>query len=794
MNPFKSYLLLAFIALLISSAATARQVPNDNERIAALKKEVEPLTKLSLEEVAALVPASSGIHYIGCPNCKGGAQDMGVLLWTYGMGDQVKCRFCQMTFPNAKFPNNMEHLITAPSGAKQVYRYYQDKNGKTHYYEAHAWYERWRWIQKLSTSLAALWSITRDPAYADRAAVILGRFAQVFPDYAVRFDYPNRPVKFFAADQKWPYQGMQPYRGAKWYWWAYNDIPIILAEVYDELQKGYNWKRMDKIIGPNTNQKIIKDLLVKGYEHTAANPETYSNMSPGMYEDMILLGKIVRDPKIAADGLKRFQEFIKVGFFADGWWKEGTVSYHDQTINNLRNVIKVAQLDPATMPFYQKAYSVTRDAILPNGRKIPINDTWPYERTPGKPTDKTVSRLWSALGNAAIGTGAGKDQFLLNLNWSGNYGHSHYDNGSIILYAQGQELLSDLGYTHTKYRAWTIQTPSHNTVVIDQKGQDIGTMEKPATGRLLFYDDTDPHVKAIDLDASPAYGAAKTYRRRLVIVHVAPGKDYVLDRFDVEGGDTHDWFLHGNAEQEGTLELSDVTLSNNHLPAYAFLKDVQSGNADGPWTATWRYDHSGLRTHNLSGKGAQVFRFRSAAIRPAGEDDNKLDDFMRSGIMQRHSGGKSSFIALHEPFSTEPWIDKIAQEGAEIVVNYQLDGKSVTDRIGVVDGSITVRSTAGWRYSSGKQQTGAVVAYDNANGKWRLQLDKNVPEVDYVRLDLPGGSTRYYRVLAIDGKWLQLQDDPGFSLEGEHLKFYTFPHDEYRGALKYTLFEKIARP
>lgn len=790
MNSFKSYLLLAFIALLSCSTVAARQGTAGNAHIAALKKEVEPLVKLSLEEVAALVPAGSGIHFIGCPNCRAGAQDMGVLVWTYGMGDLVKCRFCQMTFPNTKFPNNMEHAIIAPSGAKQVYRYYQDKNGKTHYYEAHAWYERWRWIQKLSTSLAELWTLTKDPVYADRAAVILGRFAQVFPDYAVRFDYPGRPVQFFAADQKWPYQGMQPYRGAKWYWWGYNDIPIILAEVYAELQKDYDWKRMDKIIGPHTDQQIVKDLLVKGYEHTAANPETYSNMSPGMYEDMITLGRIIKEPKIAEDGLKRFQEFIKVGFFADGWWKEGTVSYHDQTINNLNNVIRSARLDSSAMPFYQKAYSVSRDAILPDGRKIPINDTWPYQKTPGKPTAQTVSRLWSALGNAAIGTGREKDQFMLNLNWSGNYGHSHYDNGSIILYAQGQELLSDLGYTHTKYRAWTTQTPSHNTVVIDQKDQDAGTMQKPATGRLMFYDDTDPHVKAVDLDASPAYSVAKTYRRRLAIIHVAPGKDYVVDRFDVEGGNTHDWFLHGNAEQEGTLEINGVTLSGNQIPAYTFLKDVKSGKANGFWTATWRYDKSGLRTYNLAEKGTQVFRFRSPSIRPAGEDDNKLDDFMRSGIMLRHTGGKSSFVALHEPFATKSWIDKVSQKGTEIVVEYRLDGKSVTDRIRMDEGSVTVRSTAGWAYSSGAQKTGSVLAYDHTDGKWRLQLDRNAPKVDFIRLDLPGGSTRYYKVAAVEGAWLQLQDDPGFTLDAGYLKFYTFPHDEYRGALKYTLFQK----
>jgi len=54
-------------------------------------------------------------------------------------------------------------------------------------------------------------------------------------------------LNFFAADQKWPYKGLTPYRGAKWRWWGYDDIPVNLANVYDILAAGYDWKRMDTV-------------------------------------------------------------------------------------------------------------------------------------------------------------------------------------------------------------------------------------------------------------------------------------------------------------------------------------------------------------------------------------------------------------------------------------------------------------------------------------------------------------------------------------------------------------------
>jgi hypothetical protein len=61
--------------------------------------------------------------------------------------------------------------------------------------------------------------------------------------------------------------------------------------------------------------------------------------------------------------------------------------------------------------------------------------------------------------------------------------------------------------------------------------------------------------------------------------------------------------------------------------------------------------------------------------------------------------------------------------------------------------------------------------------------------VNYIRIDLPNGSTRYYQVAKSLGKTLELVDDPGFIIEKDgKLKFLTFPHDEYTGQLKFTVF------
>jgi hypothetical protein len=795
--------------------------------IEKLKASVESLMKLSPDEVIAEVPAAANILYLGCPNCSGGSEEGERQRWHWepGMGATVRCNYCGMVFPNEKFPDNREKVIIAPSGAKQVYRYYENPNGRTYYFEAHTWNIRSRRLQTMAEQLARLWFATRDNSYGDRAAAIAGRFAQVFPDWAVHFDYPNTPVRFFPADQRWPYEGLQPYRGSKWSDWGYHDIPASFVNVYDILQAGYDWKRMDTLIGPGTDRRIENDLLRLAYDFTTANPEIYSNMSPGMYRDMLRLGRIVGDPAMVHEAVKRFREFFSMRFFADGWWNEGTTSYHNQTIGGLKTVSDAIKgyTDPAGwrgerfenpdlakgIPLYDKALQIQTDAVLPDGRPLPVNDTWGRSR--GAKTGHTVSHLWPSLGDAVLGTGEGDDQIMLNVNWSGNYGHSHYDNGSIILYAAGEELLSDIGYTHTKYRGWTIHTASHNTVVIDQAEQDKG---RSAAGRLMFYDDTDPHVKVIDVDASPAYPQAKIYRRRLILVHTAPGRDYIVDRFDVEGGEDHDWFLHGMCEQEGTLvtsipadnpvgtlvpdwggknipeQQSDTDPKRFH--AYTYLRDIREGRASEEWwTAIWKYDRAGLCTHIFSPAGTRIFRFRSPSIRPADEDGNRLDNYMSAGIIQRHSGKTSVFTAVHEPFRDAPWIESIQAINGTLVIRYSLNNKKAEDKVFLNNDEVKVTSSEGWRYYSGGRHSGNVEALEYDDGKWILRLDQKVPEVKYIRLELSDGGTRYYPVRTVRGRLLELEDDPGFTLDKKSgmVSFHTFPQDKHAMPLRYSIFE-----
>jgi len=791
--------------------------------IETLKRNVAESMARSPKELYDLVPAASGIYFVGCPNCDGGSQESGVFDYSLDLGDRGRCRFCDMVFPNEQFPNNRELVIAAPSGAQQVYRWYEAPDGRQHFFEAHAWTQRWQWTQNQALLLANLYTLTGDPEYGDRAAAIVGRYAQVYPDYPVRYDYPFRPKKFYPADQKPPYGDLEPYRGAKFYWWGYADIPERLALAYDLLAAGPSFERQRELLGEDIRERIERDLIRLGYEFTSAHEDSYSNMSPGMYHDMIVAGRVIGAPEMVHEAVERFRTLVTQKFFFDGWWCEGAPSYHAQTVGNLQRVADAAEgydtpeswtgtrlrtLDlAAEVPMLAKALRVSRDAVLPDGRMVPINDTWSTDHR--DPTQTAASVLWPALGHAALGAGSGDAQFQAHLNWSGGFGHPHADNGSMFLYAFGRELISDLGYTHTRYRNWTINTASHNVVVVDMRSQPLGSAAAPTTGNLRCFDDSNPHVRFADVDASPAYPGCKTYRRRLVHVHAGDGLDYVVDVFDVEGGETHDWFLHGSADEEGALESSldfpttveslvpgwggraepqneqELDVRGERFHPYGFLWSAKSAEAPARMTATWRYGSDGLRAHLFPENGATAYRFASPAIRGAKEIDADLAKHLRHGLMLRHAGPRSRFVAVHEPFRGATWIEGVEWDGSTLRV--QRGG--VEDTIRLDHERVTVSSSEGWAYDSGTPYTGQVAALERGE-TFVLRTDRPLPGVPFVRLTFEGGRSFLYRVKVVEGDRLILAEDPGFEFDAESktTRFLYFPHDTFSGVPTYTVY------
>ncbi len=748
-------------------------------QVASMAKQVEPVMKMARRQLYDLVPTCSGIYYCGCPNCNAGAQEHEIA-WSIAEPNLVRCKYCKMVMPNDKFPANKKIEIVAPSGTKQVYHYHESPDGRQFFFEARGWYGRWSYLNSIGWVLGDLYALTGKEEYADRAALIIGRFAQVFGDYAIRFDYPYRPVRFWPADTKSPIKGFTPFRAAKYYWWAYGDVPDRLIRAYDQIYDSGAFKRQADLLGTDIRRTIEDDFFRAAVVWVRGHPDSLGNMSPGMYADFVVAGRVLGEPAYVHEAVRRARMLMQRQFFFDGWWREGAPSYHAQTIGHMASVTRAARgyTDPPdyqppageqqltdlrlekTIPMIARAKAVLRAFVLPNGRAIPINDTW-WSGNYGA-TKASRSSLWAGVGHAVLGTGEGKTQFQVHLNFSGGYGHTHHDNGSLLLFAHGKELLSDIGYTHTRYRNWTINSASHNLVVVDERSQRQGDLvedltkpedaAKPSDGNLQMMDLRGPPVQVVEVDAQPAYNdRCKTYRRLLVHVHAGPGRDYVVDVFDVVGGSVHDFFLHGCADEDGGLTLSvpcpervetlvpgwggrgtytgegDLDTEGGRLHAYDFIRDVTSTRTAEPFVATFALEDSDvvLRAHVLPAQPLQVFRARSPSVRRARGEDAKLDQYWMPTLMLRRRGKDltSRFVTVLEPARGEGLIRSVRRIGSGpslaleitrsdghdiVVINDKPDARSTVEAGGV---RLEVRGRIG------------VVSMTQAGCRWAYLLD-----------------------------------------------------------------------
>jgi hypothetical protein len=130
------------------------------------------------------------------------------------------------------------------------------------------------------------------------------------------------------------------------------------------------------------------------------------------------------------------------------------------------------------------------------------------------------------------------------LRYGATLNHGSPDEMNVNLYAFGREISFDQGYGWAHHRCgWAHSTVAHNVVVVNEKNQ----LRKAAgSGGSLEQFCQSPRVRVVTADAPMAYSAesVRRYRRLLALVDTGRDASYVLDTFDVAGGDQHDMSQH----------------------------------------------------------------------------------------------------------------------------------------------------------------------------------------------------------------------------------------------------------
>ncbi len=204
-----------------------------------------------------------------------------------------------------------------------------------------------------------------------------------------------------------------------------------------------------------------------------------------------------------------------------------------------------------------------------------------YYRNPessGRSTEPVQFKDWnpSDLRIGHMRTGVYGRESLLLLNASHWRGHNHSDSLNLYYWKNGEAILSDLGYLwdHPE-KIMSSRTLAHNTVVINEKDQ----ITRKRGGDMKYFR-TSNHVKMMEAESS-AYEEASIYRRTTAIIDHGEGRNYVVDFFRVQGGDTQDFVFHLD---NTAYKVSDSSVWKvGEDPLYDFEKIKRASQL-----ATWR--------------------------------------------------------------------------------------------------------------------------------------------------------------------------------------------------------------
>lgn len=576
-------------------------------------------------------------------------------------------------------------------------------------------------------NLALLYEKTKDIKYADKAVILLERFAEAIPKWPVYTNDGSQiavPVTDVKVWTRWSSLGL-------WGSWHHLDLHDgrELAWAYDIVAGSTAVAARSVKVNKDVAKLIENDLLrycveIALHFEQHATPVaglpainySYGNMGGNWLRGVVIFGKIV-DPAFLHVALPRLRDFLRVTFFRDGGWSEASASYHRQIVSNLRIAADdlAGYSDPAGYTFagystrfgetyaatnkrfdnlapwqgleerWQRAQEAYDPFTFPDGIYMATQDTHFGQKNWEFTPKESRSACLFAQRHCVLGQGKDDKQTQLHLTFTGTDGHEHYDSLNMVLWAEGEELLSDGEYRNFGNRPWNMSTAGHNTVVVDEKDQhgrftdrrklgaddavdgigfymyqDYGHGDAYNFGNLQLFNPRRAEVQVIEASGNNAYNteAATTvtrYQRTLLRVQGSSAdRFYVVDVFRVAGGTTHDWMLHGRLQEDYAVS-SSLTLTK--LPATTakrhteFLPTEQTSTAD-----TFHLQFEGasgarVRTTLVGQPGTEVTLGRAPAMRRNGD---------ATFVDVRRLGGDNIFVAVHEPHRGTPEILKVS--------------------------------------------------------------------------------------------------------------------------------------
>lgn len=676
-------------------------------------KQAEECLAFTEQQVRDMITEKAGFLEIKCANCTAGSQG-GQLEWSTDAPDQLTCAYCGHVYPSEKYPMDRVYEHLSPTGQIQSYPYYDGPDGFHHFFQAKIDYHARYYWANMAYNCALAWWKTRDARYARRAVVILHRMAEIYPGLPIHglSDYSFRGPMWAGNEPPFPYLSQK--LGSTWF---YGEIDVDMLQAYDILYDSEEFTRLSAETNVDVRELVKTDLIEAMADFTLTFERHISNMTPSWARRLISAGWIVDRPDYVHEGVNILRRTLNEMFLADGVWSEAAVSYHRQTANGIRSAFTSAHgysdppgytwpptgerlddYDPSTSElFLQKVLTAMDPLAYPDGFYACMHDTWAGDRT--TPSTQPESVLLWGMGHAVLESETGPLAAEAQLHFSGSHGHAHQDPLNLTYWAYGHELVSDLGYTHTKYRRYTASAAAHNLVIVDETPASYGSREVPWAGTLrTWHTGQLCQAVCVDMAGPPSYAVCSTYQRSTVLVNRPDAPAYVVDFFDVHGGSQHDWLMRGSADHDQTadanvplqpLEYSLLGPGRKLVPyineggfdlvaedaanaseepgegarlqfnPYGLIRDLRKAVGLEHFVATFAYvepDKPEMELHVLSAADSEYYLATAPSIKRCNRDSDRVDQVRQPLVIVRRRGEEglqSRFTALLWPYEQE---------------------------------------------------------------------------------------------------------------------------------------------
>lgn len=707
---------------MIRAGAARVRARSEGPRRSARRVSLQPISG-EAAELMEMMPDSNGFRRVASPAAPDANQDRGTgnFKWDPSEPNQMECVRSGKIFPNPdEYPTSGETLFGNQRGEKVAFPYVERRDGVKCYLEPRLWAFQIDHILDRLPEVAR-----RDPSGAAR---VLYELSLRYPGFVQTFDHHWSPSS--VEEDIGP-----PYRQARSGVWAswpeHREVgqTLKLAEAYDLLRETDVMEQLSREKGVEVADQIEFGLIRPSVQHFRSFSIHNHNIDGYGYQDWVELAKVLGEPDYLHEALERTESMAADEFFVDGFFNEITLSYHQQTLRNSFNRLADSigdWKDPAGIvsprlgrrienfdlredlleryPNLDRAYELSREIRYPNGRSLPVQDTWAVDsgaaRTEARPAFFPGSRL--ARLEREDRNGIAQAWLLAHPKHTG---HTHRDALNLALFAYDIELIPLLGYDRSHIRSWSQSTLAQNTVVVDSTNFSDSDMQEG--GRLRLFAPFSDQVQVVRVSQNNVLpGVVTRYERELWMIERAGGGFYLVDIFRVEGGERHEYTLNGEALHESTFQsaqalepyndyllppgtsvrdprrMGDPGDAGGHYPSYLFIREVESAKLPngkfnvemegrkvalrGRTFETTNNSLPGFRLTGFSGGDAddQLFLGRAPSLRPArwtrdsrenlwsgsGNRDQVWQHWMPKMVVRREGRDLSStFVSVIEP-------------------------------------------------------------------------------------------------------------------------------------------------